>query len=255
MSAGDFATRIPAASMTLIFSAAVPLPPEMIAPAWPMRRPGGAVCPAMKPTTGFFIFVLTNSAAVSSASPPISPIMTIEEVGSDNRIAAYADGGGLSDAALRELMNGFVSECAGARDDADRTFFVNRSRHNSDFAFAGRNDAGAIWADQPRAAILQKLPGFDHVERGNAFGDADDEIELGVCGFHDGVGGERRRDEDHGGVGAGFFHGFLHRVENVPSFVRGAAFAGSDSTDHLRSVSGAGFGVEGAFAPGEALHD
>ena len=36
-----------------IFSSAPPLPPEMIAPAWPMRRPGGAVRPAMKPTIGF----------------------------------------------------------------------------------------------------------------------------------------------------------------------------------------------------------
>ena len=25
----------------------------MMAPAWPMRRPGGAVCPAMKATIGF----------------------------------------------------------------------------------------------------------------------------------------------------------------------------------------------------------
>jgi len=52
MSAGDFTTRIPAASMAFIFSAAVPLPPAMMAPAWPMRRPGGAVWPAMKPMTG-----------------------------------------------------------------------------------------------------------------------------------------------------------------------------------------------------------
>jgi len=60
--------------MALIFSAAVPLPPEMIAPACPMRRPGGAVCPAIKPTTGFFTFCLMYSAAVSSALPPISPV-------------------------------------------------------------------------------------------------------------------------------------------------------------------------------------
>jgi hypothetical protein len=32
--------------------------PEMIAPAWPIRRPGGAVWPAMKPTTGFFTLAL-----------------------------------------------------------------------------------------------------------------------------------------------------------------------------------------------------
>src|ERR1700730_10928499 len=80
IAAGDLATRIPAASSAFIFSAAVPLPPEMIAPACPMRRPGGAVCPAMKPTTGFFMWVFTNSAAVSSALPPISPIMITASV-------------------------------------------------------------------------------------------------------------------------------------------------------------------------------
>jgi hypothetical protein len=53
----------------------------MIAPAWPMRRPGGAVRPAMKPTTGFFTFDASrNSAASSSAVPPISPIMMMPSV-------------------------------------------------------------------------------------------------------------------------------------------------------------------------------
>ena len=135
------------------------------------------------------------------------------------------------------------------------TFFVNRSRHDSDLAFAGRNDAGTIWADQPRAPILQELPGFDHVERRNAFGDADDEIELGVGGFHDGVSGEWWGNENYSGVGAGFFHGFLHGVENWPAFVGGASLARSDSADDLRAVRGAGFGVESAFSSGEALHD
>src|SRR5262249_24715732 len=53
-SAGDLTTWMPAAFIAFIFSSAVPLPPAMISPAWPMRRPGGAVWPAMKPTTGFF---------------------------------------------------------------------------------------------------------------------------------------------------------------------------------------------------------
>ncbi len=48
-------TRIPHASIIASFSWAVPFPPEMIAPACPMRLPGGAVTPAMKPTTGFFM--------------------------------------------------------------------------------------------------------------------------------------------------------------------------------------------------------
>ena len=44
--AGDFTTVTPAPSRAVILSLAVPLPPEMIAPACPIRLPGGAVSPA-----------------------------------------------------------------------------------------------------------------------------------------------------------------------------------------------------------------
>src|SRR5207302_6580028 len=80
ISAGLLTTVTPASSSAFIFSAAVPLPPAMIAPACPIRRPGGAVCPAMKPTTGFLNEVLMNAAASSSALPPISPINTTPSV-------------------------------------------------------------------------------------------------------------------------------------------------------------------------------
>src|SRR3989475_3971069 len=79
-SAGRRITEIPARSSAAIFSAAVPLEPEMIAPAWPMRRPGGAVCPATNPITGFVMACVTNSAACCSSVPPISPIMTTASV-------------------------------------------------------------------------------------------------------------------------------------------------------------------------------
>src|SRR5687767_15921335 len=42
-----------------------------------MRRPGGAVAPAMNPATGFLQCCLLHSAASSAAEPPISPIMMI----------------------------------------------------------------------------------------------------------------------------------------------------------------------------------
>ena len=51
-SAGDLTTLTPAASNAANLPAAVPLPPDVIAPACPIRRPGGADSPAMKPTTG-----------------------------------------------------------------------------------------------------------------------------------------------------------------------------------------------------------
>src|SRR6516164_4293217 len=82
--AGDGETLMPAASMAAILLSASPLPPEMMAPAWPIRRPGGAVRPAMNPTVGFLRPRLASSArnwaASSSAEPPISPIITIASV-------------------------------------------------------------------------------------------------------------------------------------------------------------------------------
>ena len=46
-SVGFCATLAPAPASASILAWAVPLFPEMMAPAWPIRRPGGAVTPAM----------------------------------------------------------------------------------------------------------------------------------------------------------------------------------------------------------------
>src|SRR6476659_8075187 len=53
ISAGESQITAPASNSAAFFDAAVPVLPAMIAPAWPMRRPGGAVLPAMNATTGF----------------------------------------------------------------------------------------------------------------------------------------------------------------------------------------------------------
>ena len=45
-----------------------------------MRFPFGAVRPAMKPATGFFMFALIHFAASISSVPPISPIITTPSV-------------------------------------------------------------------------------------------------------------------------------------------------------------------------------
>src|ERR1700682_2321231 len=55
---------------------AVPRLPEMIAPAWPMRLPSGAVRPEMKATVLSRLPWASSSAACSSSVPPISPITT-----------------------------------------------------------------------------------------------------------------------------------------------------------------------------------
>ena len=79
-SAGRRMTGMPARSSAAIFSAAVPPDPDAMAPACPIRRPGGAVWPAMNPTTGLVMERCTNSAACCSSVPPISPIITTASV-------------------------------------------------------------------------------------------------------------------------------------------------------------------------------
>jgi hypothetical protein len=73
-----------------------------------------------------------------------------------------------------QLAHRFVGQRAGARDHADVALQDECARHDADLALARRNDAGAVRPDQPRRACLSgKLPHLHHVERGNAFGDAD----------------------------------------------------------------------------------
>uniref|UniRef100_A0A8D8WCB1 Uncharacterized protein n=1 Tax=Cacopsylla melanoneura TaxID=428564 RepID=A0A8D8WCB1_9HEMI len=71
----------PAFSNALILSCAPPFPPEMMAPACPIRLPGGAVIPAMNDVTGLAfgpeLCLIKYSAAFSSSTPPISPIKII----------------------------------------------------------------------------------------------------------------------------------------------------------------------------------
>ena len=114
ISAGLRVVLMPHSSITASFSCAVPLPPEMIAPAWPMRLPGGAVTPAMKPTTGFFMCSLTQRARVSSSDAAdladhddrlglrvvVEHLQHVDVLKPVDRVAADADAGRLPEAEL-----------------------------------------------------------------------------------------------------------------------------------------------------------
>ncbi len=104
--------------------------------------------------------------------------------------------------------------------------------------------------------VVQERFDLDHVEHGDAFGDGDDDGDAGVGGFHDRVGREGRRDEDHRGVGAGGVDGLADGVEDRQAVgVFGAALAGGDAADHFGAVFEAAFGVERAGGAGDALAD
>ncbi len=157
----------PAASSAATLDSAVPAPPEMIAPAWPIRLPSGAVRPAMKATFGTSRAGAraAQAAAVSSAAPPISPISTIasvsgrrgeqledvEEGRADDRVAADADARRLAEPGVGHRLDRLVGERARAADDADPALAVDRARDDADLGPSRRRGAGAVRPDEPRA--------------------------------------------------------------------------------------------------------
>ena len=172
----------------------------------------------MKPTTGLVTCSLTQrrrlflGGAADLADHTIAfglgvgleQLQQVDEGRADDRVAADADAGRLAEARGGELADRFVGERAAARDDADAPWLVDVAGHDADLGLAGRDDAGAVRADQPRRGwSLEVALDPDHVEDRDAFGDADDERDAGVGRLEDRVGGERRRHEDHRGVGAG----------------------------------------------------
>ena len=79
----------------------------------------------------------------------------VDEFRALDRIAANANGGGLAKAFLGGLEHCFIGKRSGARDDADGAFLENIARHDADLAFAWRENAGAIRADEASAGTRQ----------------------------------------------------------------------------------------------------
>ncbi len=201
----------------------------------PARRRGA---PAMKPTIGFLrprlASSLRNCAASSSAEPPISPIMMIDLVsGSARNISSTSmnsvplTGSPPMPTAVvwprpsrGGLEHRLVGQRARARHDADRARLVDVARHDADLALAGvitPGQFGPISRDfEPRQRALH----LDHVEHRNAFGDADDQRDLGVDRLEDRVGGERRRHVDHATRRAGLRLGLGDGVEHRQAEMR-----------------------------------
>lgn len=172
-------------------------------------------------------------------------------------VAADADAHALAQAHVGDLPDGFIGERAGTGDDADSAGLEDVGRHDADFAVGGGvDDAGAVRADEGHVLVLQEGFHLLHVLHRDAFRDVDDELHACVCGFHDGVRGERRRHKDHGGVAVRGFFGFRHGIEDGDlAFKELAALAGGHAGDHVGAEVHAVFGVERAGAAGDALHD
>ena len=133
MSAGLLATRMPAPSSAAILSDALPEPPEMIAPAWPIRLPGGAVWPgdergerlgelARRLELGRLLLGVAADLAHHQHGVGVRVVLEhqegVDEARPVDRVAADADAGALADAEVRELPDPFIGQGARPADDA-----------------------------------------------------------------------------------------------------------------------------------------
>jgi hypothetical protein len=108
--------------------------------------------PATNPKTGFGPCFFTNSAASSSAVPPISPIINtllqcqdlfrnlgknVHEFRTDDWITTDTDAGRLTKVEARKLVHAFVRQRSTARNNANFTWTMNVPWHDAEFCAAG----------------------------------------------------------------------------------------------------------------------
>src|SRR5437868_12425423 len=89
----------------------------------------------------------------------VKQLERIQEICANDGIAADTDRRGLPNPPRCKLINRFISERPGSRNDSHRPFLVNLRGHDADLAMSRRNDARAVGPNQTRSAILLKLPG------------------------------------------------------------------------------------------------
>src|SRR5688572_26268813 len=113
---------------------------------------------------------------------------------------------------------------------------MDLTRHNADFACARGNHTRTVGPDQTGSPPFHEPSYLHHIENWNSFGNANNQIEIRIDSFHDGVGGERRRNKNKTDVTSSSGLGFVHGVKYRKTKMFRAAFAGRNTTHHFGSI-------------------
>ena len=164
-SVGVRPTRTPRASSASCLAAAVPAVPETIAPGVAHRLAGrrGEARDVGDDRLGDVLgdvlggLLLGRAADLAGHHDQLGLGVGLEqrddvdEARARDRVAADADDARVAEAALGQLVADLVGQRARARDDADVALLEERGGDDPDVGLAGREHAGAVRADQPRA--------------------------------------------------------------------------------------------------------
>nr|GME07389.1 Uncharacterised protein [Ipomoea batatas] len=177
----------------------------------------------------------------------------VDEVRARDRVAADADTGRLTVTDIGGLLNGFIGQGTGTRNDTDTARLVNVARHDADLTFARSDHTRAVWPDHAHACFIQLHLHGQHIQRWDAFGDGDDQLDTCIDSFQDTVFAERSWHIDDGCGRACGFNGFTHGVEHRQAQMGGAAFARCYAANQLRAVCQRLLRVESSLSAGESL--
>jgi len=173
------------------------------------------------PYGGFF---LRSSSYLTDEEYPfgfrviIEKAKGVQKIHADNRIPADADAGSLAETGDRKLFDRFIGKGAAAGDDPYPSLQVDVARHDADFAFSRRDDAGTVGAYHHHPGFPQRPLYEDHVPHRDTFGDAHRKSQSRRRGFQHRIRSARRRDEDKGDVGACLADRFFHRIKHGNTF-------------------------------------
>jgi len=114
---------------------------------------------------------------------------------------------------------------------------VNVTWHDTDLALAWLNYTWAIWPDKS-SFILRFHYAFnlDHVESWDSFGDADNEVHLGLNSFEDGVSCKWWRNVDDRGLSICSSLGFGDVCENWETQVLSSGLSLVDTSNNSCSI-------------------
>lgn len=132
---------------------------------------------------------------------------TIDEVGTRERVTANANDERLTESSLSSLVDGFVGQSSGARDNANAAALVDETWHDANLALAlyttsegtlatsvrmatyRSNNARAIGAHKPRLALrLENIRNANHVMLWDTLGDTHNQRYLSRYSFLDSLG-------------------------------------------------------------------
>ena len=178
-SVGLSATRAPASARASIFAWAVPLLPEMMAPAWPIAGPGrgyagdvrddGLVHVFCDVSRRLFLFNAANLADKHDRfglRVGLESAQAVDERRTRDGVATDTHARRNADSHLFQFVQRLVSKGAAAADDAHRaTGESDLARRNADIAFAGTDDPGAVGADQAGRWVSGDVARCKHAPR------------------------------------------------------------------------------------------